>query len=121
MQEIYDLCDKIIKNKNMTKESLKIVLTELGKRKHTHNISNIDRWKNRAYSMNYRAKTKYNDNNTVSSEEIKNVLCNARCAICGTDKDIVADHIVPLYKGGKNTIDNIQPLCKKCNMEKGVS
>jgi 5-methylcytosine-specific restriction endonuclease McrA len=30
------------------------------------------------------------------------------------------DHIVPLAKGGKNELDNLQLLCGKCNLKKGA-
>ena len=42
-----------------------------------------------------------------------------KCAHCCTDENIEMDHIMPLSKGGKHNIDNIQPLCRSCNSKKG--
>jgi 5-methylcytosine-specific restriction endonuclease McrA len=44
---------------------------------------------------------------------------NGKCVSCGTDEFICIDHIVPVSLGGTNTDDNIQPLCRTCNSEKG--
>lgn len=43
-----------------------------------------------------------------------------RCLCCGELKPLSPDHIVPLSRGGANTIDNIQPLCALCNMQKAT-
>ncbi len=41
------------------------------------------------------------------------------CLVCGCTDDLTIDHILPLSKGGGNSGDNYQTLCKKCNSEKG--
>jgi 5-methylcytosine-specific restriction endonuclease McrA len=42
------------------------------------------------------------------------------CRQCGyTGEYIEYDHIIPRSKGGQNTVDNIQLLCRKCNLRKG--
>lgn len=43
-----------------------------------------------------------------------------RCICCDTpDVPLVKNRIVPIYQGGSDSIDNIQPLCKTCNQGKG--
>lgn len=44
-----------------------------------------------------------------------------RCVECGATKDETSlhiDHIKPISKGGTNDLDNLQVLCKKCNLSK---
>jgi hypothetical protein len=44
-----------------------------------------------------------------------------RCLRCGCklkEKNKSLDHIVPSSKGGANFLENLQPMCKKCNSEK---
>jgi 5-methylcytosine-specific restriction endonuclease McrA len=42
------------------------------------------------------------------------------CLKSDPEVKLTADHVVPLVKGGSNTIDNIQPLCGPCNSSKGT-
>lgn len=34
--------------------------------------------------------------------------------------EMTARHVIPLAKGGENTVENMQPLCRNCNSAKGV-
>jgi 5-methylcytosine-specific restriction endonuclease McrA len=48
-----------------------------------------------------------------------------KCQMCGVSAEAPGvimhiDHIVPLAKGGKNELDNLQLLCGKCNLKKGA-
>lgn len=43
-----------------------------------------------------------------------------RCLCCGRKRKLTADHVVPLSRGGRNSIDNIQPLCGPCNSRKNT-
>lgn len=41
-----------------------------------------------------------------------------KCAYCGNTENLQLDHIIPIIKGGKNIEENIQVLCRKCNIKK---
>lgn len=74
------------------------------------------------YSQNRRAR-KLAAFGTYTGEEFE-WLCinyNYQCLDCGSyDKPLTVDHVIPLSLGGTNTIENIQPLCGRCNSRKGT-
>jgi 5-methylcytosine-specific restriction endonuclease McrA len=47
--------------------------------------------------------------------------CGGACLACGKAEpgDLTVDHVIPLGRGGSNTIENVQPLCSECNGIKG--
>lgn len=42
------------------------------------------------------------------------------CIYCGSNDGIQADHIIPIIRGGVNSIGNLVPACYKCNPSKGT-
>lgn len=43
-----------------------------------------------------------------------------RCRQCGSTQQLHFDHVIPVSKGGANTVANIQLLCGACNRAKGA-
>lgn len=78
------------------------------------------------------------NNNFYNDKEIWNAICRVerakvsnkmrfaiyerdhnRCRKCGSRYNLEIDNIIPISKGGKSTMDNLQTLCHNCNVEKG--
>ncbi len=97
----------------------------------------IKKWnkRNKGKVRFYEKQREYRERNaegsfTLKEWEIKKKFFKFKCAICKiseekllntTREGLTIDHIIPLIKGGTNYIVNIQPLCRKCNLKKGVS
>ena len=46
---------------------------------------------------------------------------NHRCVYCDRKlQRLTQDHIIPVSKGGRHTIENVVPACASCNSRKGV-
>lgn len=43
-----------------------------------------------------------------------------RCVHCGARKPLSLDHIYPYSRGGLDTFENLQTLCRPCNSAKGA-
>ncbi len=43
---------------------------------------------------------------------------NNRCVYCGSEENLVIDHLIPLLLGGDNEPDNLVASCRKCNSGK---
>ncbi len=41
------------------------------------------------------------------------------CARCHADPPSTADHIIPVSRGGTHDVDNLRPLCRRCNSALG--
>jgi 5-methylcytosine-specific restriction endonuclease McrA len=86
---------------------------------------NMHRWvqenpaRHLTHCRNYRAR-KSNAEGAHTSDQWKALKTFFQaCPCCGKKKRLTLDHIIPLAWDGRNSLDNLQPLCKKCNSEKG--
>jgi len=55
-------------------------------------------------------------NNTIRNRTYDR--CGRVCACCGAVENLEVDHKMPISKGGNSIDDNLQILCKRCNVKK---
>ena len=58
------------------------------------------------------------------TQNVKDQVWNrdlGKCRVCGDNRNLEFDHIIPFSKGGSNTYRNIQLLCQPCNRMKSNS
>lgn len=48
------------------------------------------------------------------------VLSTGICAACGASESLQVDHIIPVCRGGRSDLSNLQALCRTCNARKGT-
>jgi 5-methylcytosine-specific restriction endonuclease McrA len=102
----------------LSKEAISLLTNE---RNREWRKSNPEKWKaaNRLNRHRRRALGRINSSEWIA----KVMMLGNRCQCCNRtepDVKITIDHIVPVSKGGTNHIDNIQPLCMKCNQLKST-
>lgn len=67
----------------------------------------------------YRSKLSKNNFTNIQWEMLLKFYCpNGACICCGEIKPLSIDHVIPISRGGINSISNIQPICCKCNSKK---
>lgn len=59
----------------------------------------------------------------IKTSDLKSILLrqNNKCDYCGVElneENMQLDHIIPVSKGGDNSLDNIHFVCKNCNLRK---
>lgn len=68
-------------------------------------------------------KNKCNGETELSTKNILALKSAKKCFYCGcelNDSNRTIDHVIPLSKGGKNTLENVVPCCFGCNNKKGT-
>ena len=53
----------------------------------------------------------------ISKKDMRHIY-KQNCSFCKTKEDITLDHIIPISRGGRHSIGNLQPLCRTCNSSK---
>jgi len=70
-----------------------------------------------------REKRKYDLTNDLTTPQWNHCLWyfDHVCCVCGSTLFIEGDHWIARSRGGSSGLDNIVPMCRCCNLEKGAS
>ncbi|MCF2642228.1 HNH endonuclease [Roseburia hominis] len=105
---VYDTHTKHVLWKRLTEEE-QTAMQELKERKANINRRNDGKIKRRTYSPDVK--------------KLIYIKSDGRCALCGRKillEDATLDHIVPLAKGGIDSVENLQLCCHADNIFKGA-
>lgn len=83
----------------------------------THRLNNLEKFAEKQHIR--RAKMRLNGVYQVSVKELVK-LYSSPCIACGTTEQVTIDHIIPIARGGRHSIGNLQPLCLTCNSSKNA-
>ena len=86
------------------------------------NKANPEKYKRLGQRASGRRRARKHENGVlyVSDKDMRR-LRNSPCIACGATEKITEDHIIPLARGGRHSIGNLQPLCRSCNGSKNAS
>lgn len=67
-----------------------------------------------------RARARANGVFKVTNRDIQRLFQrhNHQCFYCGKSGDLTIDHVIPLVRGGRQSIGNLIPACTSCNCSK---
>ena len=82
----------------------------------TYQLANLDKFRDTWHRR--RATINANGKHDISRKEWLK-LYSSPCIYCGSYKNIQADHVIPIARGGTHGIGNLVSACSSCNGSKG--
>ena len=62
---------------------------------------------------------RYSDQPVTEPQRRRILSRDGSCQTCGSSEDLQVDHVVPRTAGGSSDDENLQALCRPCNVRKG--